>query len=394
MADRILRPPLVVTERHAVFLYGTLCDPDLYRIVAGEAFEFTEAQLSGYTVNWVAGENFPILRDAPDRTATGCLVLAGTEARARMDYYELGFGYILREVSVDTRNGPKTALVYLPEPGRWPPGQDWSLPDWQTQHGPLSRAAAADYMALFDRFSPEAAAAMFPQIKSRAFSRLRAAAAPSPAAFDPAFGASDVRVTSSNEPFTGFFALREDRLSHPRFDGTQSPDLTRISLIGGDAVTVLPYDPDLDAVLVIRQFRHGPFARGDANPWCLEPVAGRIDAYERAEDCARRELFEEAGLEAEGMLRIAAYYPTPGAFSEHITSFIALCDLSGPETRIGGQVDEHEDIMSHVIGFDTLLAMVESGAANTGPLLLSALWLAPRRAALRARSIESGAVEH
>ena len=47
-----------------------------------------------------------------------------------------------------------------------------------------------------------------------------------------------------------------------------------------------------------------------------------------------------------------------------------------------GLETEHEDIMSHVITLDELLAMVETGAANTGPLVLCAHWLQARRDSL------------
>ncbi len=49
-------------------------------------------------------------------------------------------------------------------------------------------------------------------------------------------------------------------------------------IASADAVTVLPYDPVRDRVLLIEQYRFGVHMRGDPRPWVLEPVAGRIDA--------------------------------------------------------------------------------------------------------------------
>ena len=54
-----------------------------------------------------------------------------------------------------------------------------------------------------------------------------------------------------------------------------SDEVNRAVFISGDAVTVLPYDPRRDRVLLIEQFRAGPFARGDDQPWLLEAIAGR-----------------------------------------------------------------------------------------------------------------------
>ncbi|MBN8194773.1 ADP-ribose diphosphatase, partial [Bacillus sp. NTK074B] len=84
-----------------------------------------------------------------------------------------------------------------------------------------------------------------------------------------------------------FFAVIEDRLRHRRFGGGMSETVLRAAFLMSDAVTVLPYDPVRDRVMVGEQFRAGPFARGDRNPWSIEAIAGRIDAGEAPETAAR-----------------------------------------------------------------------------------------------------------
>jgi ADP-ribose pyrophosphatase len=129
-------------------------------------------------------------------------------------------------------------------------------------------------------------------------------------------------------------------LSHRRFDGGMSPLITREIFISGDAVTVLPYDPVRDRVLLIEQFRTGALGRGDPLPWQLEAIAGRIDPGEAPEDAARREAVEEAGLMLGRLEPVAEYYPSPGAMTEYIYSYVALCDLpdgvAGVEADPGG----------------------------------------------------------
>ena len=247
----------------------------------------------------------------------------------------------------------------------------------------LEREVAEELMRLMDSRSVKEAQAALPQIRMRAATRLRAKANPSPAPFEPKITLDAEGISATRQPYTHYFAVREDDLAFPTFAGGRSEVVTRASFLGGDAVTVLPYDPGLDKVLITRQFRHGPFARGDANPWPLEPAAGRIDPGETPEDAARRELLEETGAEAKALHRIGGYYPSPGAYSEFLYSYVAIADLSGIDGRTGGLAGEAEDIMSHVVSFDHLMALVENGAANTGPLVLSALWLATRRAELR-----------
>lgn len=366
---------------HRFFLYGTLCDAALYEAVAGVPFEARPASMPGARVHWVAGENFPVLVEG-EGTAHGVIVEVGDAARARMDFYELGFGYRVETRRVAASGGEETASVYFPEDGDWPLGKPWSLAEWQAAHGDLAREAAREYMALTGTLGPAEAAKSFPQVRMRAASRLRAAQEPSP---EIAPGIAHRRVTPERTaiPYTDYFAVREDWLAFPRFGGGESPVVKRATFMGGDAVTVLPYDPVADTVLVVRQFRHGAFCRGDPNPWTLEPAAGRIDPGETPEETALRELAEETGVEGGALHFVGRYYPSPGAYSEYLYSFVAISDLSGRDKGVAGLEYEDEDIMAHVLPFEDAMAMIGIGAVNTGPLILSLGWLAMNRDRLR-----------
>ncbi len=361
-----------------LFLYGTLCDPELFEIVSGMVFRPRPARLSGIEIHFVAGENFPVPVPCEGTLAEGVVVEVSDAVRRRLDFYELGFGYGVERRAVSTADGDVDAELYVPVED-WPLGDAWSLPVWQAEHGALSRAAARDYMGLIDTHSPEEAARAFSTVRSRAASRLRAASAATPEVFGPGMAGAQVVPERTAVPYTDYFAVREDWLAFPRFGGGTSPVVKRASFMGGDAVTVLPYDPATGEVLMIRQFRHGPFARGDANPWTLEPPAGRIDVAETPEAAARRELLEETGVEAGEMVRIGRYYPSPGAYSEYLYSFVAVADLSGADGGIGGVAEEAEDIMRHVVPLDNALGLIEGGAINTAPLLYSLTWLALNR---------------
>jgi nudix-type nucleoside diphosphatase (YffH/AdpP family) len=146
---------------------------------------------------------------------------------------------------------------------------------------------------------------------------------------------------------------------------------------------VLPYDPVRDRVLLIEQFRAGPYARGDAQPWMLEPIAGRIDGGETPEQSARREAVEESGLTLKDLHLVAQYYPTPGAKSEYLFGYIATADLPDGSAGIGGLEAEGEDIRSHVIPFARAMELVASGEINVGPLILLLLYLERMRDGLR-----------
>ncbi|MEE9387461.1 MAG: NUDIX domain-containing protein [Paracoccaceae bacterium] len=192
-----------------------------------------------------------------------------------------------------------------------------------------------------------------------------------------------IRTVDRREPYRNYFSVVEHDLQVPRFDGGQSDVITRAAFVSGDAVSVLPYDPGRDRVLVIEQFRFGPQVRGDVAPWKLEAIAGRIDAGETPEQTAHRELHEETGTSVSELLLVGQYYPAPGAVSEYMYSYVGLADLPDGTGGISGLEAEDEDIKSHVIGFEQAMDMLANGAIDTGPLIISLLWLAKHRDGLR-----------
>jgi nudix-type nucleoside diphosphatase (YffH/AdpP family) len=192
-----------------------------------------------------------------------------------------------------------------------------------------------------------------------------------------------VVVSGARLPYANFFAVEEYEVSWRQFDGGMSPSVTRAVFVSGDAVTVLPYDPVRDRVLVVEQFRAGPLARGDAQAWQIEAIAGRIDPGETPEQAARREAVEEANLRLDRLLEVARYYPSTGGVSEYIYSYVALTDLPDGSAGVFGVEGEAEDIRGHLISFDRLMDLVASGEVENAPLIITALWLQRERARLR-----------
>ncbi|PLL11370.1 tellurium resistance protein [Tabrizicola sp. TH137] len=371
------------------FFYGTLCHLPLLARVLGREAVARPAQLAGHAVFWAKGGAFPLITPAARDKAEGLLLDAVTEAEAaRLDFYEGGFGYGRSETRIDTAEGPVMAQVYLPQPGRWLPGARWSLADWVARYGAAALATAGDFMALMGQWPADAVAARYGPMLTRGASRVRAAA-PQPASLRRPGGAGEVAVDRIRTPYAHFFAVEEWRLGWRQFGGAMGAPQDRAVFVMTDAVTVLPYDPRRDRVLLIEQFRVGALARGDQAAWQLEAIAGRIDPGETPEEAARREALEEAGLTLGPLLPVAGYYPSPGAISEYLYSYVALTDLPDGTAGVFGAAEEAEDIRGHLISFDRMMDLAATGELTNGPMLLTALWLQRERPRLRAEAAAS-----
>lgn len=239
----------------------------------------------------------------------------------------------------------------------------------------LELRLAADIMALWGQVPAERVRARRGSMLVRAASSLRAEAQPTQSPLRHQAKPGDVTRRNLAVTHAGFFATETFDMQFRRFDGSLSPVLQREVFVSADAVTVLPWDPIRDRVLLVEQMRTGPLVRGEANPWQLEPVAGRIDAGETPEEAARREAEEEAGLTLGPMEAVAAFYPTTAAYSEFLYAFVAPCDLPDGAAGTFGLAAEAEDIRGHLIDYKDLLSMLDRGELSNAPVILSVQWL-------------------
>ena len=183
--------------------------------------------------------------------------------------------------------------------------------------------------------------------------------------------------------YQGYCRLNEYRLRHSLYGGGMSADITREVMERGHAVFVLPYDPVRDEVVMIEQFRIGPYVNGD-QPWSLEIVAGMIEDGEALEDVVRREAREEAGIEVWNITYCLGFYASPGTTSEHFTIFCARTDTAAAG-GIHGLAEEGEDILVIVMSFGKVMAALDNGRINCGPVIAAVQWLALHRDEIRQR---------
>ena len=157
------------------------------------------------------------------------------------------------------------------------------------------------------------------------------------------FNHDDIELKPIERVYDGFFKINTYRFHHALFAGGKSVEVKREILERGHAVAVLPYDPATDQVLLIEQIRIGALA-SKQSPWLLECIAGMADGSTDYEDVAKREAFEEAGIELNELEFMMSYLSSPGGTTERLYLYLAPTDLAGYHGGIFGLDNEDEDI--------------------------------------------------
>jgi ADP-ribose pyrophosphatase len=183
--------------------------------------------------------------------------------------------------------------------------------------------------------------------------------------------------------YAGYFRIGEYRFRHSLFKGGVSPEIRREVFERGHAAAVLPYDPALDRVVLIRQFRAGAYAAG-RHPWLWETVAGIIEDGETAADVVRREAQEEAALELTDLIPMHNYIGSPGGSSETTATFCGRVDSRGAG-GVHGLPGEGEDILVRAFTLPEAKALMDQGELGSATGILTLQWLLLNRDAVRAK---------
>ncbi|MDQ3950165.1 MAG: NUDIX hydrolase [Gemmatimonadota bacterium] len=152
-----------------------------------------------------------------------------------------------------------------------------------------------------------------------------------------------------------------------RFPNGSVGELEMIRHPGASAVVPLLGDPagDDPQILLLKQYRYA------AEGFLYEVPAGRLDPGEEPIDCARRELMEETGCEAERMEPLYTFYTTPGFTDERIHAFMAV-GLTRGESR--HETDEF--ITVETMTLSDAVGLIEKGEIKDAKTALSILYAA------------------
>lgn len=110
----------------------------------------------------------------------------------------------------------------------------------------------------------------------------------------------------------------------------------------GDAISVLPYDPERRVVTLVRQPRAAPLYRG-FDALMLEAPAGLTDG-EDPDHAARREALEETGLRLAALEPLGAFWAMPGCATERTHLYLAPYRAADRIAEGGGVEHEGEEI--------------------------------------------------
>lgn len=182
-----------------------------------------------------------------------------------------------------------------------------------------------------------------------------------------------VDLIENQTAFSGYFRIDRLRLRFPLYEGGMSGEVVREVLERGRVAAVLLADPDRDTVVLIEQFRPGPYAAGD-EPWLIEVVAGVIEGAESAEEMTRREAREEANCEITELFPIMRFFTSPGASTESVTLFCGRVDSTNAG-GIHGLDDEGEDIRVMVLPVDEAVALLDKGKIVNAKTIIALQWL-------------------
>jgi ADP-ribose pyrophosphatase len=189
-------------------------------------------------------------------------------------------------------------------------------------------------------------------------------------------------VIDNKVNYDGFFKLSTLTLRHSLYQGGWSETISRELFHRGNCVAVLLYDPQLDEIVIIEQFRVGALQLADERCWLLEIVAGAIEEGETAAEVAYRESVEEAGCEIQELIKVMDFFTSPGGTSELLTLYCGKVDTS----NIGGfhgLADEHEDIKVTTVSFDKACELLDQNKIISAIPIIAVQWLIMNRESLR-----------
>ena len=193
----------------------------------------------------------------------------------------------------------------------------------------------------------------------------------------------EYELLSSETVLDGFFRMNRYHLRHTSFHGGWCEAMVRERIERLAAVSVLLYDPALDRLVLVEQFRVGLMGNAEP-PWSLETVSGFCDReHEEPEQVARREVLEETGCTLRALTHIGEFFVSPGMSVERINLYCGWVD-AGDAAGVYGLSHEGEEM--RVVTLSMAEARSELfGRLNSTSIIMALQWLELNRERLLAQ---------
>jgi ADP-ribose pyrophosphatase len=175
------------------------------------------------------------------------------------------------------------------------------------------------------------------------------------------------RVESERVADCRVFQVRRDRAVNPRGGGEH--DFYCIE--AADWINIIPLTRRQEVVM-IEQYRHG------TNEVTLEVPGGMVDAGERAEGAAVRELFEETGYRARQVQLLGRTRPNPAIQNNWLSSFLAR-DVEFEQEPV---FEATEWTVVRLIPLVNIPSLIARGAITHSLVVTAFYWLSLERGGL------------
>ena len=139
-------------------------------------------------------------------------------------------------------------------------------------------------------------------------------------------------------------------------------EATREVVEHSGAVAVLAID-DQDRIILVKQYRY-PIQKSS-----LEIPAGKLEDGENPLECAKRELEEETGFQAENWSKIISFYTSPGFANEIMHLFLAT-----GLTFVGASPDEDEFVELYKYSLDEAFDGILQQEIDDAKTINAILW--------------------
>ncbi len=149
--------------------------------------------------------------------------------------------------------------------------------------------------------------------------------------------------------------------------------ITRYGLIRPEVVAAILYRQDIDALILIEQFRFSAIRTG--NGWVEEIIAGVVEEGEDFKKAAQRECLEEAGYQVgDDFRQVLEFYPSVGLSNQIIHLYYGEVNSSHKVNTGGGLKEEQEDIRVIEEKTETVFRKLMSNQYLDAKAIIGLMW--------------------